>query len=155
MQYDTVATGGTFDIIHAGHVALLARAFEISSFVIIGLVSDGFAASRGKKPENPYGKRRDGLARLIDERFGPGRYEISRLDAEFGPAVTEGRVGALVASQETAGAGARLNEIRTGRGLPPVDIVTVPMVKSEDGRAISTTRIRNSEIDPDGRIRPN
>jgi len=36
-KYDLVAMGGTFDIIHKGHMALLTEAFSISSDVIIGL----------------------------------------------------------------------------------------------------------------------
>jgi pantetheine-phosphate adenylyltransferase len=29
MKYNVVATGGTFDEIHVGHLALLSKAFEI------------------------------------------------------------------------------------------------------------------------------
>ena len=36
-QFDLVAMGGTFDLIHAGHVALLTKSFSISYKVIIGL----------------------------------------------------------------------------------------------------------------------
>ena len=41
-KFSLVATGGTFDIIHRGHLTLLANAFEISNKVIIGLTSDEF-----------------------------------------------------------------------------------------------------------------
>ena len=40
MKYEIIALGGTFDIIHAGHIALLKRGFAISKKVIIGLTSD-------------------------------------------------------------------------------------------------------------------
>ncbi len=49
-QFDLVAMGGTFDLIHAGHVALLTKSFSISSKVIIGLSSDQLAEKRGEKP---------------------------------------------------------------------------------------------------------
>ncbi len=42
-KFDLIATGGTFDIIHKGHIELLKKAFEISSNTIIGLTSDDFA----------------------------------------------------------------------------------------------------------------
>ena len=45
-QFDLVAMGGTFDIIHAGHIALLNKSFSISSKVIIGLSSDQLAVKR-------------------------------------------------------------------------------------------------------------
>ena len=47
-EFDLVAMGGTFDIIHKGHVALLSNAFAISSKVIIGLTSDALAKKMGK-----------------------------------------------------------------------------------------------------------
>ena len=49
-KFSLVAMGGTFDIIHQGHLTLLANAFEISNKVIIGLTSDEFVQKKGKKP---------------------------------------------------------------------------------------------------------
>ena len=47
-KYDIVALGGTFDIIHDGHMKLLSKAFSISNKAIIGLTSDELAAKKGK-----------------------------------------------------------------------------------------------------------
>nr|AIF04876.1 hypothetical protein [uncultured marine thaumarchaeote KM3_177_A10] len=46
--FDLVAMGGTFDVIHSGHMALLKKSFSISSKVIIGLTSDQLATKKGK-----------------------------------------------------------------------------------------------------------
>ena len=46
-KFDLIATGGTFDTIHKGHIELLKKTFEISSYVIIGLTSDEFAEKKG------------------------------------------------------------------------------------------------------------
>ena len=35
---------------------------------------------------------------------------------------------------------------------PPVKIITVPMFLAKDGTRISTTRIKNSEIDTEGNL---
>ena len=43
-KYDLVATGGTFDVIHVGHLALLSKAFEVGKKVIIGVSSDAFVS---------------------------------------------------------------------------------------------------------------
>jgi len=53
-SFDLVAMGGTFDIIHSGHIALLDKSFSISSKVIIGLSSDQLAEKRGKNLDNDY-----------------------------------------------------------------------------------------------------
>jgi phosphopantetheine adenylyltransferase len=93
------------------------------------------------------------LERVIEREFGNVSYEITRLDSEFGPAVTTGDVGALVASAETKGKVDRLNEIRAKNGLAPAEIIAVDLVRAEDGKPISSTRIRAGEIDWKGRIR--
>jgi len=151
-SFDLVAMGGTFDIIHDGHMALLNKAFSISSKVIIGLSSDQLATKKGKNLVNDYSKRLSSLKSIIEKNFPNISYEISKLENDFGPAVIEGSVKALVVSEETSNKGLVLNELRAKRNLPPVKIVLVPMVLADDGKAISTTRIRNSEIDDSGNL---
>ena len=64
-RYDTAATGGTFDLLHRGHLELLKRAFSVSSLVIIGLTSDHFAARQGKTTFHNYIQRFENLSSLI------------------------------------------------------------------------------------------
>ncbi|HKX81112.1 MAG TPA: pantetheine-phosphate adenylyltransferase [Nitrososphaera sp.] len=151
-RFHVVATGGTFDEIHVGHIALLSRAFRAGEKVIIGVSSDEFARKRGKKLNHNYDERVASLRRRISKEFGDVSYVIAKLDADFGPAVTSGEVDALVASRETEGKGASLNEMRANRGLKEVQIIAVDIVKAEDGSPISSTRIRAGEIDQSGRL---
>jgi len=151
-SFDLVAMGGTFDVIHSGHMALLKKSFLISSKVIIGLSSDQLAVKRGKSLDNDYSKRLSSLESAIEKNFPNSSYEISKLENDFGPAVVEDSVKALVVSEETSTKGLHLNELRAERNLPPVEIVVVPMVLAEDGKAISSTRIKNSEIDSNGNL---
>ena len=151
-SFDLVAMGGTFDVIHNGHMALLKKSFSISSKVIIGLSSDQLAVKRGKSLVNDYSKRFSLLESAIEKNFPNSSYEISKLENDFGPAVVEGSVKALVVSEETSAKGLHLNELRAERNLPPVEIVVVPMVLAKDGKAISSTRIKNSEIDSNGNL---
>jgi len=151
-SFDLVAMGGTFDIIHSGHMALLNKAFSISTKVIIGVTSDQLAVKKGKNPENDYSKRISLLKSTIEENFPDSAYEISKLENEFGPAVLEESVKALIVSEETSDKGILLNKLRAERNLSPVKIVVVPIVLAKDGKAISTTRIKNSEIDSHGNL---
>jgi pantetheine-phosphate adenylyltransferase len=151
-QYGTVALGGTFDIIHKGHDALLSRAFAVSSHCIIGLTGDELVLKKNKKVINNYSKRFESLNNLIEKKFPNSSYTISKLENDFGPAAIEGKVDALIVSEETSNKGDILNSLRKKRNLPLVEIVIVPMVLAKDGTRISSTRIRNSEIDSEGNL---
>lgn len=151
-KFDLVAMGGTFDFIHKGHITLLSEAFVISTKVIIGLTSDEMASRKGKKLENDYGKRLETLVKTIEKEFPNKEFEISKLNNDFGPAVLEKEVQALVVSGETSDQGEILNQLRKQKNLPPVDVIVVPMVLAKDGQRISTTRIKNQEIDYEGNL---
>ena len=151
-QFNLVAMGGTFDIIHAGHLALLNNAFSISSRVIIGLTGDEFAKKMGKNISNNYSARLESLKSKIMDIFPDSNFEISKLENDFGPAVLEEDVDALVVSEETKGKGKALNDLRIEKGLSEVDIIVVPMILAKDGNRISTTRIKKEEIDSDGNL---
>jgi pantetheine-phosphate adenylyltransferase len=151
-RFHVVATGGTFDEIHVGHIALLAKAFQVGNKVIIGVSSDKFAAKRGKKLNHNFEVRVANLKKTIKKECGDVNYEIAKLDGDFGPAVTTSDVEALVASAETQSKARLLNKMRAKMGLQPVKVIAVELVKAEDDSTISSTRIRAGEIDRQGRL---
>ena len=153
-KFSLIAMGGTFDIIHHGHITLLSTAFDISEKVIIGLTSDEFVQKKGKNPIHKYDERLKNLTSIIFKKFPNSYFEISQLNNDFGPAVFEKEVQALVVSDETKNQGNVLNKLRTEPNLFPVEIIVVPMTLAKDGKRISTTRIKNSEIDSDGNLLP-
>ncbi|AJW70098.1 phosphopantetheine adenylyltransferase [Nitrosopumilus adriaticus] len=149
-KFSLVAMGGTFDIIHKGHLTLLSSAFDISDKVIIGLTSDELAKKKGKILLHEYEKRLENLSVELLKKYPSTSFQISKLNNDFGPAVLEKEVQALVVSDETSNQGNILNKLRSEKKLPPVEIITVPMFLAKDGKRISTTRIKNSEIDIEG-----
>jgi len=151
-EYSLVAMGGTFDIIHKGHLTLLSNAFAVSDKVIIGITSDEFATKKGKIPVNKYDRRFKNLTSVISKEFPNSLFQISKLENDFGPAVLEKEVEALIVSDETSPQGNILNQLRAEKKIPPVQIIVVPMFLAKDGVRISTTRIKNSEIDIDGNL---
>lgn len=151
-KFTLVAMGGTFDVIHKGHLTLLSEAFSRSEKVIIGLTSDEMVIRKGKKLRNDYQKRLEQLVKTIEKKFSGKEFQISKLDNDFGPAVLEKDVQALVVSSETSNQGQVLNQLRKQKRLPPVEVIEVPMVLAEDGFRISTTRIKNQEIDIEGNL---
>lgn len=153
-QFDLVATGGTFDEIHAGHRELLTRAFSLGRCVLVGVSSDNFAAAKKGKNRlrHKFQTRVDRLVKFIHDEFGNVTFEIKELNDDFGPTSTDKNLQALIVSEETEPKGHEINRIRSGKGFDPLVIVTVSMIKAEDGRPLSSSRIRYGEIDRYGRI---
>lgn len=152
LKYKVVATGGTFDHIHRGHVALLARSFGAGEKVVIGVTSDKFARKEGKNPDQSYAERRASLEGLIHARFPGRKYVIAKLDDYFGPGIAAPEVQAIVVTEETGKRVSIANALREAKGYPPLEVVVVDYVLADDSKLISSTRIRRGEIDTEGRV---
>jgi pantetheine-phosphate adenylyltransferase len=152
MKFRTVATGGTFDHIHMGHYALLAKSFAVGEMVVIGVTSDEFVRKEGKKPEQSYPERVKALEEFIRTRFPGRRYVIAKLDDYFGPGIASPEVEAIVVSKETATRVPLANSLRQAKGFSPLEVVVVDYILADDLKPISSTRIRNGEIDFQGKL---
>lgn len=144
-----IATGGTFDILHDGHKALLAAAFGLpQADVLIGLTTDRFAL--GIRTEvHPYAMRAANLRRYLRSRHG-SRFSIEPIDDVYGPADDLPDLDAIVVSAERAAVARDLNRVRAAKGLRPLEVHAVPMVLAQDGLPIQSRRIRSGVIDPRG-----
>ena len=152
-KFKKVAVGGTFDELHRGHKALLDMAFEVGDKVVIGLSSDTFVSKMGKPHKTAsYGERRRELAAFIEASGLDGKVEIVSLDDPFGLTISCKGLEALVVSKETEKTAQAINQRRRMAGLEPLEIVIVNMVPAENNTPISTTRIRNGEIDRNGHM---
>ena len=151
-KYREAALGGTFDRLHRGHRELLSKAFATSRSVIIGLTSDEFAKSSGKKIEQNFEERRAQLKKYLDTTY-PGRdYQITKLESTFGPAIFTREIEGIIVSTETLPKVENANQKRREAGLPDLQVEVVPMVLADDDDRISSTRIRAGEIDEEGRL---
>jgi pantetheine-phosphate adenylyltransferase len=141
-----VAIGGTFDVLHDGHKALLKKAHALGD-VIIGLVSDEMA---GKKFHvvNTYSNRKKSLIAYIKTQTGSSPLIVALHDP-YGPTL-EQKFDYIVVSPDTRPTAQEINALRSQRGLPPIKIVCVDFVLAQDGKPISSTRIHNGEIDEHG-----
>lgn len=140
-----VAIGGTFDVLHDGHKALLKKAYALGE-VIIGLVSDDMAQQA--HAVNDYESRKKPVITYIKALTGSNP-QIVALNDPYGPAL-EQNFDYIVVSPETLPTAKEINALRMERRLPPIKIVCVDFVLAQDGRPISSTRIHNGEINEHG-----
>ncbi len=151
MRFRKIAVGGTFDHLHDGHLALLRKAFELGEKVYLGVCSDEMARSKGCDVQ-PLGQRLGRVLEAVFTEFGEERVEVTVIGDPYGPAIRDPELEAIVVSPETRGRAEEINRIRRERGLPELHIVEVPFVLAEDGKPISSSRIRKGEIDPHGKL---
>ncbi|WP_254271000.1 phosphopantetheine adenylyltransferase [Haloarcula marina] len=160
--------GGTFTPLHNGHRALLHSAFQTASHdgdgdghVVVGLTSTELASETRSDPSHAdrlgaFADRRAALDTALDRvsRAYTASWEIVKIEDTFGPALTREDADALVVAPE--GKAQRraheLNDRRIERGYRPLELHTSPFVVAEDGYRISSTRIRNGEIDVHGQV---
>ncbi|MCW4044207.1 MAG: phosphopantetheine adenylyltransferase [Candidatus Bathyarchaeota archaeon] len=155
-KFRKVGVGGTFDELHRGHRVLLAKAFKIGERVAVGLCSDEFVKKLGKPHVTAsYEERLKELKAFLGDLGVVERAEVVPLNDQFGTTLSGGCIEALVVSEETKPIAVRINDKRREVGLPPLEIVTVLMVPSENCAPISTTRIRKGEMDREGRLLKN
>ena len=144
-----IAVGGTFNVLHRGHKALLETAFSRDGDVIVGISSDEFAGMR-KDHVMPLFQRRKGLEDYLSSRYEGWNVEI--LEEPMGAAAWDAEIEALVVSPGTYATGENINRFREEEGLRPLELVMVSYVLADDFLPINSTRIMAGEIDVEGRL---
>ncbi len=139
-----VVVGGTFDLLHKGHRHLLMEADAVGE-VKVGLTSDDMAEkTKGVKVEE-YEKRKEGVLSVIPEA------QVEKIDDPSGFALEED-FDCIIVSPETRARAEEINQKRKDMGKEEMEIKEIDLILAEDGETISSTRIRNGEIDRDGNL---
>lgn len=144
-----VGLGGTFNVLHLGHCALLDAAAAVGDEVCIAITSDEFI-SKTKKYRTPLDERVERVKQYLSSK--QCNYSITIIDTPEGNAPSDKFLDAIVVSPETCENAVKINTLREQNSLQPLNIIIVPHVLAEDGMPISSTRIISGEIDIDGKM---
>lgn len=133
-----ICVGGTFDVLHNGHKYLLDVACAMSKKLYVGLTTDEFAKRTKKRDVRHYRARENVLKKYL--RGKP--HEIMPIDDVYGFAADMCELDAIVVSTETYSNACKINKKREEKGLKPLIIIVVPLVKDIHGNKISSRGIR-------------
>ncbi len=148
-----VSVGGTFDVMHKGHWFLLEETFNVGERAVVGITTDEFAVTLKKEHKiDCYEKRRRDVVKFLREKGYYERSKIVPLSDPFGPTVDSNEIEGIIVSEETEPTAEVINQMRVERGLRPLLMFVITMVLAEDGKPISSTRIRRQEVDRYGHL---
>ena len=147
-RFNRCLVGGTFDRLHAGHRLLLDAAVRAAQHVEVHITSDKMADQKSVNMQS-FETRRDEVLNWAD-RHAPRRVTVHELTDAHGPAPHHAQADCIAATPETKSECERINLKRADHGLPLLHNVEVAHLRDVDGGIISSTRIRNGLVDPDG-----
>lgn len=147
-----VALGGTFDRLHVGHRRLIDTALSLGCReIIIGVVADELITRKALKEFiKPYRERVELIRRYIRSKDRYVKVTFVKLLDPYGPTISDADIDTIIVSEETLPRAIEINMLREARGLPPLKILTIEIVKAWDGRPLRATRVRLSEVDERG-----
>jgi len=155
-MYHRVFVAGTFDRLHSGHNAILTAACNAGEEVSIGLTSDAFVAKY--KIQNTqyviqsFEDRKKSLEQWLSSHGYGDKALIIPIDDPYEPAASLTDLEVLVVTPENKSRGEEINRIRKEKGLTPLGLLVVPLVPAQDSKPVSSTRVRDGEIDKTGRL---
>ncbi len=137
--------GGTFDHLHDGHKFLLKTALNLSKTIEIGLTSQELLKNK-KSPSKleDYNTRKNKLKAFIKTFTDINRVnivEITNWD-DMAKYSQDPEYEGLIVSQETYLNAVKLSEQREAKGLGPLILIVIPLLKDSSNKRISSTAIR-------------
>lgn len=140
-----VVVGGTFDILHEGHKALLRKAFSLGNQLLIGLTSDKMAGKTRSRQVKVFGERKKVLENFLVKEFS-GKAHIVKINNVFGPTLKED-FDYIVVSPKTHKTALLINKERQKLGKRSIEIVKINFIWGKDGKLVSATRlIKNARL---------
>ncbi len=149
-KFKHIAVGGTFDLLHMGHEAFILKAFSNASFVTIGITSDELAESLTKNNIDDFKRRKNAVLVFLMRKNLDLRANVIKIDDFYGTTLEDLTIDSILVTNGSLDGAKKINEKRLKNNLNALRVLKTKLVKGDDGETISSTRIRNGEIDRNG-----
>jgi len=137
--------GGTFDHLHDGHKFLLRTALKLSHNIEIGLTSQKLLKNKKTASRiEDYNTRERNLKNFIHSFTDLNRVNIVEIKNwdDMAKYSQDPDYEGLILSQETYSNAVKLNDLREEKGLNPIILIVIPLLKDKNNKKISSTAIR-------------
>ncbi len=143
--------GGTFDHFHIGHKKLIDETLTNSETVTIGISTEKLYSGKNLASEiESYQMRHASVCEYIKSKKIEKVVKFIPIDDIFGSTLQERNIDAIFVTEENKYAADTINKKRQEINFPKLNITVVPFVNGNDGKVISSERIRKGEIDRNG-----
>ncbi len=150
-RFQHIALGGTFDHFHKGHEALIDTALKYGNHISIGITTSGMYKDKNfLSAVESFNERKKSVIEYLKKKRSLQRVTIFSLSDIYGSTKNDGTIEALVVSKSTYANAIKINRSRAEKKLPELKIICIKDVKGDDGKLISSERIRRGEINREG-----
>lgn len=150
-MYKNVILGGTFDHFHIGHKKLLTVAFKVGAKVTLGIADENLYKNKFLATTiEHFPKRKKSVSEFLMKNDWDSRATLVPISDIFGQSIVDPNFDAIIASDATYRNCLNVNLIRKKRGFSSLNIIKVKDVLGEDGKLVTSERIRYGEIDREG-----
>lgn len=152
-QFNNVVLGGTFDHFHAGHKALLKKAFELGKKVTIGIATEELYKDKFlSETIEPFKIRKKSVREFLNKNNWLSRTRLISFSDFKGSSDKMKNINAIVVSRLTYPNALKINQLREKNKLFSLRIIIINDVLADDGKLISSERIRMGEINRSGKV---
>ncbi len=150
--FDKVVLGGSFDHFHKGHQEFLKTAFLNGKKVIIGITTDDFIQNKFLTTAlESFFERKNSVVNFLEKKHWLNRAKIITINDFTGGVDKMKDIDAIVVSKNTYLNALKINDLREKNHLRKLRIIIAKEILANDGKILSSERIRSGEIDRSGR----
>ena len=149
MKLNHTVVAGTFDHLHSGHLTLIKTALKNSRKVSCGLTTKKLTQEKSLSSlVQPRSTRFNQLSMFLNNHSKD--WSIFPLNHPLEPAITSKSFDSIISSTQTLGSVNQINHLRQQNHLKPLQTITIDLVKSTDKKSLSSTRIRQGQVNRQG-----
>lgn len=152
MKFHHVIVGGTFDHFHRGHQKLLTQSFKVGEKITVGIsLPQLYQNKKHTLSVEGYSIREQYVTDFVNKHHQLEKTTIIPISTIYGTTLEDPSIEAIIVSPDTKKTAEIINVKRRASKLSPMEIIVVPFEKGDDGKIISSERIRQGLIDRQGK----